>query len=73
MSSSSAVNNLKTHKISIQPESFYLLSFVSWLHHFKDISLWEFRAGNNGVFAIFSCLFLMAQTLVLFDLGKLAY
>jgi hypothetical protein len=50
-------------------ESFYLLSFVSWLHPFRDKTKWEFRAGNNGFFAATSIIFLFAQIIVLFDLS----
>ena len=56
-------------KFKMEQESFFLLSFVSWLHNFDDISHWEFRSGNNGVFAVVSFIFLAAQVLVLFDLA----
>jgi hypothetical protein len=56
-------------KYNMEQESFFLLSFVSWLHNFDDVSHWEFRSGNNGVFAIASFIFLAAQVLVLFDLA----
>ncbi len=56
-------------KILLKQESFYLLGFVSWLHHFDDLSHWEFRSGNNGFFAVASIVFLIAQMIILFDLG----
>lgn len=59
----------KHGKFVMEQESFYLLSFVSWLHNFDDLSHWEFRAGNKGIFAVISFAFLLCQTLVLFDLA----
>ena len=56
-------------KFLVEQESFHLLSFVSWLHNFQDRSNWEFRSGNEGVFALISFVLLACQTLVLFDLG----
>lgn len=55
--------------VEIEQESFFLLSFVSWLHNFDNSSHWEFRAGNKGIFAIISLVLLFSQTLVLFDLA----
>ena len=58
-------------KFEMEQESFHLLSFVSWLHNFQDMSHWEFRSGNQGVFAAVSLVLLCCQTLVLFDLGTI--
>jgi hypothetical protein len=61
--------NRKHGKFQMEQESFYLLAFVSWLHNFDDLSHWEFRAGNKGIFAVIGFMFLFAQNLVLFDLA----
>ena len=56
-------------RIQIESESFYLLSFTSWLHNFADAFYWEHRAGNRGFFALVAVILLAAQTIILFDLA----
>lgn len=45
----------------LETESFYILSFVSFMNKFKDTSRWQFRACNSGLFAFASFLFLFGQ------------
>lgn len=71
--STSTIGRHVTHdnisKVTLRTESLYLLAFTSWLHHFEDLSKWEFRAANSGFFVLVSIVLLFIQMITLFDLA----
>lgn len=65
-------------KSSIEEESFYLFSFLTWIDGPSNSSNtrilsahedWNMRGGRMGLFAFVSAMFLFLQMLVLFDMG----